>query len=389
MNITNPSQRIISGGARILYIAPDGIVWVWGENPAYDLDPSEPQYFLLPYPLTGIQNIGCVSAGQDTSYMLTNDGYVLAWGSNRNGGLGIGRKEEYKEPIRVPGISGIVDIAAGANHVIALRKDGTVWMWGGNSYGEQGIGTAGDDLHSFAPHRVTGLERVVSVEAGDSQSFAVCDDGSVFGWGLNDRMQLGFGESYPTEENHLADLLNSKSEVDAGKLLQDLAQFWEITHPIKLPTLHEIRAIRSGSSHSLAIRKDGKIVAWGNNSTGQLGLGHRSPISGSVEVPGLVNVITAAGGERHSLAITADGMLWGWGSGTFRLENGESEQITYQPTQMPLSLPVSAIAAVEFCSYAVLSDSSVWSWGYSEDIGILGDGSGLKTYRPTPKKILG
>jgi alpha-tubulin suppressor-like RCC1 family protein len=389
MAINPSSPRIISGGSRVLFIAPDGIVWVWGTNPAYLVDQSEPQYFLLPYPLTGLQNIASVSAGGDTSYLLTNDGYVYAWGSNRNGGLGIGWKQEYKEPVKVPGIINIVEIAAGANHVVALRRDGTVWTWGGNRFGELGGNTAGEGFASFAPHRVTGLEKIVSVEAGDSQSFAVGYDGSVFGWGLNDKMQLGFGESYPTEENHLADLLNSMSEDDANKLLDDLARFWMISHPIKLPIMHEIRAIGSGPSHSLAIRKDGKMVTWGNNSTGQLGLGHRSPVGGSVEVPGVENVVAAAGGEDHSLAVTANGKLWRWGAGTVRFENGDYKQGTAEPTHVHLPLPVTATAASEFCSFAVLSDNSVWSWGYSEEVGFLGDGRGPKTYRPNPQKILG
>jgi hypothetical protein len=62
-------------------------------------------------------------------------------------------------------------------------------------------------------------------------------------------------------------------------------------------------AIAAGQYHSLAVRADGTVRAWGDNSQGQL----------SVPV-GLSNVVAVVGGSAHSVALNADGTVAAWGS---------------------------------------------------------------------------
>ncbi|MEJ0000924.1 MAG: hypothetical protein WDO13_18200 [Verrucomicrobiota bacterium] len=68
-----------------------------------------------------------------------------------------------------------------------MRNDGTVWAWGDNSAGELGNGTL---TSSSQPTEVmingtTPLTGVVAVAAGTQESFAVDNEGHVWGWGLN------------------------------------------------------------------------------------------------------------------------------------------------------------------------------------------------------------
>src|SRR5207247_36960 len=72
--------------------------------------------------------------------------------------------------------------------------------------------------------------------------------------------------------------------------------------------------IAGGSSHTVALKKDGTLWTWGDNSSGQLGSG--AP-AGSRDRPGRVGnendwAAIAAGGS-HTLGLKADGSLWSWG----------------------------------------------------------------------------
>lgn len=68
------------------------------------------------------------------------------------------------------------------------------------------------------------------------------------------------------------------------------------------------------ASHSLAILPDGSLWAWGDNSSGQLGIGYTG---GFVTVPTRVGTDTdwvdIAAGYKFSLALKSDGTLWAWG----------------------------------------------------------------------------
>lgn len=100
-------------------------------------------------------------------------------------------------------------------------------------------------------------------------------------------------------------------------------------------------AVAAGGSHSLALRSDGTVAAWGNNT------------AGAANVPtGLSNVVAVAGGGAHSLALKGDGTVVAWG-------NNASFQ-----TNVPAGLSNAvAIAAGDLFSLALKSDGLVVGWG--------------------------
>src|SRR5438105_2496912 len=89
--------------------------------------------------------------------------------------------------------------------------------------------------------------------------------------------------------------------------------------PAHVSGLTGVVAIAGGYFHSLALRSDGTVWAWGRNYEGQLGIGSfskNSPPYGSaipVQVSGLTGVVAIAGGYFHSLALRSDGTVWAWG----------------------------------------------------------------------------
>lgn len=89
--------------------------------------------------------------------------------------------------------------------------------------------------------------------------------------------------------------------------------------PVQVPTLSGIVAIKAGADHSLALKNDGTLWAWGYNYNGQLGNNSTVTPPTPVKVSGLTNVVSFAAGQYsyaagYNIAEKSDGSVWTWGS---------------------------------------------------------------------------
>ena len=144
------------------------------------------------------------------------------------------------------GLTNVTAIDAGGIHGLALKADGTVWSWGDNDYGELGDGTT---TASTTPVQVSGLANVIAVVAGDIHSVALEADGTVWTWGYNGQGQLGDGTTTTRT--------SPVQVTDPG----DASGY--LTHVI---------AVAGGYYHTVALKDDGTVWAWGNGTyraTGQ------------------------------------------------------------------------------------------------------------------------
>ncbi|WP_395836206.1 RCC1 domain-containing protein [Cystobacter fuscus] len=82
-------------------------------------------------------------------------------------------------------------------------------------------------------------------------------------------------------------------------------------------------SVIAGATHSLALRSDGTVWAWGNNDNGQLGDGTTTHRLSPVQVPGLTGVVALAAGNSYSMAMLSDGTVRTWGNNNHgQLGNG-------------------------------------------------------------------
>jgi alpha-tubulin suppressor-like RCC1 family protein len=324
---------------------------------------------LTPVPVLGLEpkELAATSA----TYALMPDGTVEAWGGNSAGQLGDGTLARKLNPVTVKNLRNVVHIAAGGEHAIALLSDGTVATWGNNIFGQLGIGTSGGgreackaNCHSTVPIRVPGLAGVVAVFASGPDDAALLHDGTVVAWGENKSGQLGDG---------------TKIEKDS---------------PTRVRGLSTVRTLALGGEptlggHMLALLNDGTVMAVGYNEQGQLGTGSNVGSLFPVVIRGLSGVTALSASWTHNLALAGHKLL-AWGSNTAgelgvhtrTLCGGKS--CATSPVIVPLE-GVSSIAAGFGSSYAV-SGGHAYSWGHNK-YGQLGDGT--RTDRRAPGLVSG
>lgn len=293
---------IAVGEHHSLALNMDGSVWSWGGNSDGQLgngsDSGSGMYNDQPLQVVDLAGIIAIAAGPSHSLALASDGTVWAWGDNSRWQLstGNGLNSHETTPVQIPNLGNIISIAAGEIHSLALDSNGNVWTWGGHYVGQSGTPSA-----SVYPQQVDKLDNIIKIAAAGDYSMALRSDNTVFSWGRNTSNQLGYASP-----DDCAGIPCSKS-------------------PRQITSLVNILDIAAGEEFAIARSNDGKVWAWGSNKFGQLagipGLGSLSP----VQVQGLSNVLAIAAGYDHALAMSTDeacdigsaqiaGRLMAWGN---------------------------------------------------------------------------
>ena len=308
-----------------------------------------------------VHGLGRMATATHTIY-VKDDGTVWAWGNNNNGQLGDGSATSKNTPVQVSGLSGMTAVAAGSGHTVALKNDGTVWAWGNNSNGQLGDGSAAS---KNTPVQVSGLYSMTAVAAGSGHTVALKNDGTVWAWGNNSTGQLGNGNFTPS--NPTPAQVSGLSGMSSGVVI----------------------AVAAGYDHTVALKNDGTVWAWGNNATGQLGNGNITPSNTPVQVSGLSGVTAVAAGFGHTVALKSDGTVRTWGNNTKgQLGNGLTNGTTIDsaiPVVVSGMVGVTDIAAGYEGSVvlkgAFKGDGTVWAWG-SNSNGQLGNGLAVDSAIP-------
>ena len=214
------------------------------------------------------------AAGYAHTVAVKSDGTLWVWGDNDAGGLAAGAGGSIVEPVQIG--TGFVTASAGEVHSVALKGDGTLWRWGGK------IGMTG--VTDLSQYFVPTLSPV----------------GSAWSAPRPGRFTSSHGRR------------TGRSGHGAGT---ELRPAWRWLHdPSHEPVLvgSNFVSASAGGRHSVAVKADGTLWAWGSNYEGQLGTG--TTLYAPVPVQVGTGYASVAAGAAHTIARAIDGSLWGFGS---------------------------------------------------------------------------
>jgi alpha-tubulin suppressor-like RCC1 family protein len=347
------ASQVAGGYAHTVVLKSDGSVWAWGANAAGQLGDGAQIERDSPVQVgPGFSLVTAGAGGQraDASHTiaLKTDSSLWAWGADGAGQLGDNQPSPNQlAPAKVG--TGFNSIASGAMHTVAIKADGTLWAWGSNQYGQLGNGNT---TQQNSPVQIgSGYS---AVAAGANHTLAIKTDGTLWAWGWNFFGQLGDGT--------IGDLTSVRST------------------PVQIGT--GFTSVAANYGHSVAVKTDGSLWAWGNNGTGQLGDGSKIQRTTPVQIG--TGFASVAAGNMHTVAIKTDGSLWAWGyNGNGQLGDGTT---TMQLSPERIGASYSAVTAGAYHTAAIKTDGSLWGWG-SNDTGQVGDGT--KVQRNSPVQIIG
>jgi alpha-tubulin suppressor-like RCC1 family protein len=332
-------------------------------------------------------------AGLDFTCAKLRGGLVKCWGRNDKGQLGLGDPFMRGDGLGKMGPSlPAVDLgpgrtasqlAAGYGHACAILDDGTLKCWGNNAGGQLGLGDTynrGDGLSEMGsnlPSVDLGPGRTaLQVEMGVLSTCARLDDGSVKCWGNNSAGQLGLGDMK-----------------DRGS---DVAQMGANLPTVSLGPGRTALQLTSGYANTCARLDDSSVKCWGRNLDGELGLGDTNkrgdgPGEMGANLP-TVNLGTGrsavqlTGGSLHVCARLDDGSVKCWGdNGSGQLGLGDELGRGGGAGQMGNSLPAVDLGRTALqvaCgtdngrTCAILDDGTLKCWGNNTG-GVLGLGDTL------------
>ena len=345
---------------------------------------------------TPITNTHVLAIGWGYTCAATSAGSVRCWGANTQGALGSGAPFRSIVPLTVAGVTNVRSIAAGVVPC-ALLRSGTVECWGQGDKGERGDGRAAGEGTS-APTPVSGITTAVGLAVSD-HACAVLANGTVMCWGPNDKGQLGNGafgapSTVPVEVTGITNAIavSTGSQMSCALLADRTVRCWGIdahgalgtggpalgksTTPVVVRGIADVVELTTNSLTTCARLRNGNVMCWGANLSGELGDGtrnygrHPEP----VKVQKVGHAVDVSNGSAGCVAL-ADGSVKCWGSDYFGTI-GDGRLVSTQTTAVTVQRVTGAVAVASgtLLACAVLADGRVRCWGQN-DHGELGTGA--------------
>ncbi len=311
--------------------------------------------FILFYTFTISADAQCyenLAFGGSHTTANKSDGTLWGWGFSDWGELSTNNSNVSEPlPIQIGTATDWNTVRNGVINTFAIKNDGTLWGCGSNQLGSLGVNSSTQQFNSF--QQITTTTNWVKVAPSYFFTIALKSDGSIWAWGQNNNYQLG------------------NSPATAQQLF-----------PIQVGTGTDWVEIATGiGDTAFAIKADGTIWGWGSNPSSIIVAGSgTTSVSTPTQVGTAIDWVKMSVGAAHILAQKQDGTLWSWGGG-IGLGLGGSPSVTNIPQQISSDTWKYFSTGLN-TSFAIKTDGTLWAWGNNSN-GRLGDGTSTNRLVPT------
>ena len=189
--------------------------------------------------MTNVKKIECCS---NSTFILKNDGTLWGCGSNGYGQLGLNNTYDQNTFVQVTSnvSNDVKDISCGGYMSLLVKNDGSLWVTGQDSYGGFGWNSTSFQYSYFAQTTTNINNDVEKVACSGYHSCIIKTDGTVWVSGYNYYGQLGLGST------------------------SNYKKFTQVTFGI----YNDAVDIICGETHTMVVKKDGTVLACGQNNKG-------------------------------------------------------------------------------------------------------------------------
>lgn len=374
--LVNPFKNVIqvtANGIAAAILTADGAIWQWDNRGVKQI--------------TKTADAKAITISSDgNGLILKNNGTVHAWTISDSIANG---KTIYKVKIaKVPGLQRIAKITSGfmslyGNTYMALQDNGQVWAWGNMSIISSSKQPSNADrsnqsglssymfeiLHADKPELLEGIPPV--------RDFAL----------------IGGYPAFITRDNEFWSYLRTDSTFiklpgkvignaayvfpNSSYILMNNGKFYvwgEGDHALSSTAtdyLQGIKILSGGNGHMLGIKEDGKVMAWGANEDGQLGVSSKEPTpKRPTAIKQFVQAVSVSASDTHVLTVNAKGIIYGWANNQSQQINGSGKDEILSPVKIPSYGQVKKVGAGTGFSLYLTNSGELFGWGDLNPIGM-------------------
>jgi alpha-tubulin suppressor-like RCC1 family protein len=344
-------------GGDIIAKRTDGSIWGRGPNLYGNLGNGTTGFVnALTQIGTDTNWTNTISAGGNNTFAIKTNGTLWVWGQNNGGSLGLGLTDVTTiVPLTQVGTATTwIKVVTFGRTPLAIKNDGTLWSWGTNIEGKLGTGNTNNSYQVTVPTQVGTTTNWQSVYAGTAGNFAIKTDGTLWSWGSESPVQLGYPDA-------------------------NVNNAYRIPHQVGTDT--NWATVSVGSSITCGIKTDGTLWAWGSTNFGSanylFGNGIETYTSITpIQIGTDTNWATISVDSYTITALKSNGTRWGWGYNTqYQLGMGLGMNTL-------VTVPTQSDTATDwvYTNYYIglKQNSSLYYWFYLSP-----GGAGLQVFTPT------
>uniref|UniRef100_A0A673ZE63 non-specific serine/threonine protein kinase n=1 Tax=Salmo trutta TaxID=8032 RepID=A0A673ZE63_SALTR len=307
------AQHVCAGETHFAVVTVEKELYTWsvqgGAKMVGQLGHGDQASYRQPRKVERLQGkaIRQVACGADFTACVTDEDQMYMFGSDYYGCIGVENEQgmEVLEPVLLDFFEErpVRQVSCGDNHVVVLTHSGDIYSWGCGEHGRLGLDCE-DDFNSPMQVEIPKGAIISSVSCGLDGTFFLTESGKVLACGNNDLNKLGLNLGVSGLKNLPGEAYQGIPYTTTLTLVKQLARY-------------KIQVISAGKTHTAAIDERGRLMTFGCNKYGQLGVKDFKKHQGVQLLLGSFGgkvVSKVSCGDGFTIAATKDNQIFAWGN---------------------------------------------------------------------------